>query len=136
MEARRIFGCGCDSFFKGSNELQGAPVGQLQLVVRPLKKFNFSYFLWLLLQIRFLWNIFLRQASVQYCQMSEVMRLVSPLVPVGTAVTTGPVVMGQYVRAELGYTLILALGSLTFGYVMGYTSPAVPQMQKEFNCTR
>jgi MFS family permease len=34
------------------------------------------------------------------------------------------------------HSIILAMGSLTFGYVMGYTSPALPQLRKEFPDTQ
>jgi hypothetical protein len=39
--------------------------------------------------------------------------------------------MGYY-RRELAYTFILTLGSLTFGYVMGYFSPAHARMVDEW----
>jgi MFS family permease len=40
--------------------------------------------------------------------------------------------MGGYCVKELGYSLILCLGSLTFGYVMAFPSPALPQMQDDW----
>jgi MFS family permease len=33
---------------------------------------------------------------------------------------------------EFGYSLILALGQLTYGYVLGFPSPVLPQLHKEF----
>jgi hypothetical protein len=36
------------------------------------------------------------------------------------------------VRKELGYTFIVALGSLTFGYVLGFNSPAHDTFKDEW----
>jgi MFS family permease len=40
--------------------------------------------------------------------------------------------MSQYCGKELGYTLILCLGSIVFGFTIGFTSPAAPEMRDEF----
>jgi MFS family permease len=38
----------------------------------------------------------------------------------------------QYCRKEFLYSLILCIGSVTFGFAIGFTSPALPEMRKEF----
>lgn len=40
--------------------------------------------------------------------------------------------MGKICGQELVYAIVLMFGALTFGYVMAYPSPAIPQMEQEF----
>jgi hypothetical protein len=40
--------------------------------------------------------------------------------------------MPNYCVKELGYSLILCLGSLTFGIVLGFPSAAIPEMQADW----
>ena len=40
--------------------------------------------------------------------------------------------MGKICGRELVYAMVLMFGALTFGYVMAYPSPALPQMEEEF----
>jgi MFS family permease len=40
--------------------------------------------------------------------------------------------MAEYCIKQLWWSLILALGSATFGYIIGYPSPTMPDMREEF----
>lgn len=41
--------------------------------------------------------------------------------------------MSNICGRELVYAIVLMFGAITFGYVIAYPSPAIPQMQKEFH---